>query len=518
MFSALVSAPLWLLPDHLHNVAKMLSETETMQRPQATGMSGRALLVILVSAALTMVDFFIVNVALAPMGAEFGASPGTLEWVVVGYGGAYSVLLVFGGRLGDIWGRRRTAFIGLLGFTIMSAVCGLAPSIAILIPARILQGGFAAFLLPQTLATIHAVAEAGQKGRAIGWYGAVGGLSAALGQVLGGVLASGNLWGLGWRPVFLINIPIGILLLLGMVWVPESRAATKPRIDWSGTALFGIAMATCVMPLLLGSSLGWPWWAWLSLIVAAGATAALIGVERFIERGNGDPLIPPSLFRLTGVRRGLLFLAALGAAFGGNVFAFSITLQAGRGFSPLSSGLSLLPMAVGAFIASLLSARLIARLGTKTVALGGTVQALGLAVIAATTNVWWPLLTPWHFLVGMFLVGVGNGLLLTTLYRVVLSGVPSDQAGAASGVLNTAQQTSMALGVALIGTVFTTLQGTHGSETGFITVTLVWAVVAALAALLSTRLPELTSPSTPKTPNQRPESAPPATLQGSPQN
>jgi MFS family permease len=451
---------------------------------------GRGLLVLLVSAALTMVDFFIVNVALASIGSDLHAPASTLEWVVAGYGGVYSILLVLGGRLGDLWGRRRIAVVGLIGFTATSAICGFAPSIGVLIAARVVQGASAALLLPQTLATIQAVTGGEQKAKAIGWYGAVGGLSAALGQVLGGVLASWNIAGLGWRPIFLVNVPIGVLLLFGMSWVTESRAAKASRIDGLGTLVFAVAMAAFIAPLLLSPRYGWPWWSWTSLIIAMLAVAGFTRVERRVEQAGSDALIPPSLLRLAGVRRGLLALAALCIAFGGYAFAFSIALQEGLGFDPLLSGLSLLPMALGAFIASLRSAKVIGRFGAGAIAWGGAIQSLGLLLVLAASLLWWPGLTPWHFLLGMFLVGIGNGLLLPTIYRVVLSGVPSSHAGAASGVLNTAQQTAMSLGVAVIGTVFTTLQATHGNKTGFIVVTIVWALVAALVAASSRLLPD----------------------------
>ncbi|AWT26353.1 Multidrug resistance protein Stp [Corynebacterium provencense] len=467
----------------------MQSETET-DVAGTTVIRGRGLFVILVGAALTMVDFFIVNVALTSIGSELHAAAHTMEWVVAGYGGAYSILLVLGGRLGDMWGRRRIAVTGLVGFTAMSALCGLAPTVGVLIAARVIQGICAALLLPQTLATIQAVTEGEQKGRAVGWYGAVGGLSAALGQVLGGVLASWDIAGLGWRSIFLVNVPIGILLLIGMAWVPESRAPRAPHVDGRGTVIFAIAMATFIAPLLLGSSQGWPWWVWVSFAVAVVSVPLFVRTERRVEASGGDALIPSRLLQLTGARRGLLVISALCVAFGGYAFAFSIVLQDGLGFSPLFSGLSLLPMALGAFGASLRSADLISRFGTGTVALGGAVQSVGLLLVLAVNLLWWPSLTPWHFVPGMLLVGIGNGLLLTTIYRVVLSGVPGNLAGAGSGVLNTTQQTSMSLGVAILGTVFSSVQVSHGDQTGFVIVTVIWAVVAAGVAICSALLPD----------------------------
>lgn len=235
----------------------------------------------------------------------------------------------------------------MIGFTVTSAVCGFAPSIGVLIAARVIQGASAALLLPQTLATIQAVTIGEQKARAIGWYGAVGGLSAALGQVLGGVLASWNIAGLGWRPIFLVNVPIGLLLLFGMAWIPESRAAKASPIDGLGTVFFAVAMTAFITTLLLSPRYGWPWWSWTSLIIAVFAVAGFARVERGVERAGSNALIPPSLLRLVGVRRGLMALASLCIAFGGYAFAFSMALQESLGFDPLFSGLSLLPMALG---------------------------------------------------------------------------------------------------------------------------------------------------------------------------
>jgi MFS family permease len=457
----------------------------------ASQLSGRGLTVILLSAALTMVDFFIVNVALPSIANGFGSVSGMLEWVVAGYGGAYAILLVLGGRLGDTWGRRRLAVVGLIGFTVTSAACGFAPNIAALIGARVLQGASAALLLPQTLATIQASLVGEKKGRAIGLYGAVGGLAAVVGQVLGGVLVSWNVAGLGWRPIFLVNVPIGLLLLMGIRWVPETRVDQVRRIDGRGTSLFAIVMVALVTPLTLGPMFGWPWWTWASFALAVGAGWFLLPLERSVEKDGRSPLVPPALIGTSGMRWGLPTLAALGVAFGGFAFAFSIALQDGLHFGALASGLSLLPMAIGAFIAALYSNRLIGRFATMTLGIGGAVQALGLIGVLGVTLGWWPALSPWHFLPGMFLVGIGNGLLLPTAYRVVMSGVPAADAGAGSGILNTTQQAAMSVGVAAIGTIFSVLKAAHGDRPAFITVTIIWAAVAVVVALVSFRIPHL---------------------------
>lgn len=468
--------------------SKRQSSQQSGQLPQGLGAGGMA--VLLVSAAMTMIDFFIVNVALASMGVDLHADQASLEWVVAGYGGAYAVMLVMGGRLGDAIGRRRTAIIGLVAFTAASAVCGLAPTIEVLIAARVLQGVSAALLLPQTLATIRATTVGEAQSRAIGLYGAIGGLSAALGQVVGGVLVAANLAGLEWRPIFLINVVVGVLLLFGMVFVPETRSEVETSFDGPGTLLFGLVMVALFVPATVGPMLGWPWWSWLCLVAAVLASVALITVERRTEGSGRSALLPPSLLKAQGVRSGLVALIVLCVAFGGYAFAFSLSLQHGRHFSALASGMSLLPMAIGAFLASLVSARFMKKLGVGTIAIGGAVQAAGLAWVAVSAGINWLGLTPWHLLPGMLLIGVGNGLLLTMLYRVILRAVPANQAGAGSGVLNTAQQMALTLGVATVGSLFSVVQARSGDQAGLITVAVIWAITATAVAVFSWVFPD----------------------------
>src|ERR687886_2478042 len=216
-----------------------------------------------------MIDFFIVNVALPSMAADLDASTAVLELVVSGYATAYAVLLVVGGRLGDAFGRRRLFLTGMAAFTLTSLLCGLAATAPALVAARVLQGAAAALLVPQTLATIQATGTAASRARAVGWFGATGGIAAVVGQVLGGVLVSADVAGSSWRPIFLVNVPIGLAgLVLGRTLVPETRSPLAARPDLPGTVLLAGAVVAVLLPLTQGRAEGWPAW---SVVLLASA-------------------------------------------------------------------------------------------------------------------------------------------------------------------------------------------------------------------------------------------------------
>jgi MFS family permease len=461
------------------------SYTSPSYKLQNTG-----LYLLLVAAAMTMMDFFIVNVALPTIGQEFHTSVGALEWVVAGYGGAYAILLVMGGRLGDIFGRKRILLIGLIGFIVASAICGASPSIVVLVIARVFQGAMAAMLLPQVLATIQAATTGDTRSRAIALYGAVGGLSAALGQVLGGVLVSWNIANMTWRPIFYINVLIGVVLLIGLFTVPQTKLVERVTLDGRGTILFAAAMSGLVIPLIIVPTYGWRWWVWTCLAAAVAVIVLFYYVESHVERNNKTALLPPHLLALRGMRRGLLALAFPTIAFGGFAFAFSVALQHGLGFGALASGLSLLPMALGAVAGAIPSSKIIAKIGISVMVLGGAAQVIGIVLVVVLTYSWGSNLSPWHFVLGMFFVGIGNGLFIPAIYRVVLNGVPEAEAGAGSGILNTTQQAAMTLGVAAVGTLFTTMQARHGDHVGFMAVCLMWIAIDVLVVSFSWLLPD----------------------------
>ncbi|WP_442814530.1 MFS transporter [Streptomyces sp. NBC_01198] len=464
--------------------------SSTPQKSAAPALSALGLLTVLLGAALPMVDFFIVNVALPTIDRDLDAGPAVLEMVVAGYGVAYAVLLVLGGRLGDMFGRRNLFLWGLGLFAATSLACGVAPTAWTLVAARVAQGAASALLLPQALATIQSATSGSSRGKALSYYGATAGIASVVGQVLGGVLVSADIAGSGWRAIFLVNVPVAaVALVLALTSVPETRSANPARIDRAGTGLLAVTLITLLLPLTEGRAAGWPLWSWVLLAVSPFAAAAFVAVERHGERTGGNPLLPPSLVRIHSVRSGLLLIVPLCLGFGGFMFVLAVAMQDGLHLGALAAGAALAPLCATFFAASLLGPRLVARFGRRTVTAGSLIQGAGLLILAGTFFWGWPHIGVLALAPGMAVTGFGQGLLLPVVFRIVLSEVPAAQAGVGSGAMATTQQSSLALGVATLGTLFLTLTTSVGFRDA-----LVWALLAqlgavALTAAFSLRLP-----------------------------
>lgn len=457
--------------------------------PAPPALSATGLFTVLLGAALPLIDFFIVNVALPAISSDLHASPSVLELVVAGYGVAYAVLLVLGGRLGDIFGRRRLFLAGMAAFGVTSLACGLAPTAWTLVAARVAQGAAAALMLPQVLATIHSSTSGRRHARAMSLYGATAGLSMVAGQILGGVLVAADIAGTDWRAVFLVNVPVVVLgLVLAVRAVPETRSAHPAPVDGPGTVLLAVALVTLLAPLTEGRSAGWPLWTWVSLVVFPVAAAGFFAVERRADRAGRIPLVPPSLFRLPGMRRALPMMLPFSIGFGGFMFVIAVALQEGLRYGPVKAGLALAPMAAAFFVGSLFGPRLLGRFGSRVVTAGGVLQGVGIAVLAVTVARDWPDLTVAALAPGVTLAGLGQSLQLPVLMRLVLTGVPSERAGVGGGVMVTTQQSALALGVATLGTLFLSLAPSHGMRDALVTVLAVQLVVVALTTTMSLRL------------------------------
>ena len=453
-------------------------------------LSGLGLFTVLLAAALPLVDFFIVNVALPTIGTDLAAGESVLELVVAGYGVSYAVLLVLGGRLGDLFGRRRLFLVGMAAFGLTSLACGLAPGAWSLVAARVAQGASAAAMLPQVLATIQATTTGPRRAKAMGLYGATAGLAMVAGQILGGVLVAADIAGTGWRSVFLVNVPV---VLAGLVpafrVVPETRSPRPEPVDVPGTFLLAASLLTLLVPLTEGRAAGWPLWTWLSLAAFPLVTAAFFAVERRADREGRTPLVPPSLFALTSLRRGLLLVLPFSIGFSGFMFVIAVALQQGAGLSPVAAGLALAPLAVVFFVFSLLGPRLVARYGTRVVTAGAALQGVGLALMALAAWRFWPHFGFVELLPGAAVAGAGQALQLPVVYRVILSEVPPARAGVGSGVMITTQQSALALGVATLGTLFLSLVPGMGMRNALVTTLLVQLGGVVLTGLLSLRLP-----------------------------
>jgi MFS family permease len=447
---------------------------------------------------LSVLDFFIVNVALPDIDHSLRAGPAALEFVVAGYSLTLACTLVAGGRLGDAYGRRRVFTAGVAGFTLASALCGLAPTAGTLIAARALQGFAAGVMVPQVLATIQAGFQGHDRQRALGVFGAVTGSACVAGQLLGGVLVSADLAGTGWRPIFLVNVPVGLAALAASRVVPESRAAGASRVDLRGAVLLAATLLALLVPLATGREAGWPAWCWASFAAVPVLGALFWADQRRTEHRGGNPLLPPSLFDQSGMRRGLPVALLYFPCFGGFMLITAVTLQSGRGMSALDDGLALVPFAAVFLVTSLVARNLVARYGRATIVAGALCYAAGNGVFAA--EAWWGYgsLDGVRLLPAMLLIGFGCALILVPLFGLVLGAVAPQVAGAASGVLTTTQQSGLALGVGTLGTLFYALLG-HGAWRAATT----WTLVAVAALALATAVGAVFLPSPARLPARR---------------
>lgn len=471
-----------------------MTETTTSRtvRPPAAppALSGLGLFTVLLAAALPLIDFFIVNVALPTIGKDLSASEAVLELVVAGYGVSYAVLLVLGGRLGDLFGRRRLFLGGMAAFGLTSLACGLAPTAWTLVAARIAQGAASAAMLPQVLATIQSATEGPRRAKAMGLYGATAGLGMVAGQILGGVLVAADIAGTGWRAVFLVNVPVVVLgLFLAARVVPETRSQHPEPVDVPGTLLLAASLLALLAPLTEGRAAGWPLWTWLSLAAFPGVAAAFYAVERRADRQGRTPLVPPSLLALTSLRRGLVLVLPFSIGFSGFMFVIAVALQRGAGLGPVAAGMALAPMAVAFFLVSLAGPRLVTRYGSRIVAAGSVVQAVGVGLILLAAWRSWPDLGFVELLPGAAVAGAGQALQLPVIFRIILSEVPAARAGVGSGVMVTTQQSALALGVATLGTLFLSLVPGMGMRDALVTTLSVQLAGVVLTGLLSLRLP-----------------------------
>lgn len=458
----------------------------------AAGLTRAGLAVLITAVFLPQVDFFIVNVALPTIQSSLGASAGALELVVAGYGTAYAATLVLGGRLGDMIGRRRMLLIGMSGFVLTSLVCGTAPGIGVLLAARILQGAAAGLVVPQVIATLHATLSGERRHRALGLYSSAAGAAIVVGQLVGGLLVTADVAGTGWRPIFLVNVPIGAVALIAAGrFVPASRSPHPFGLDLVGTLLFAGTLVALLVPLAEGPTIGWPPWSWGALALVPVLAAATVVIERRAEAAGRVPLLPPSLLRLRSMRRGFAMHLPFMLTYGAFMFVFALTVQTGLHSGVLGGGLAVLPLAVAYFAGSLAAPRAIARFDTRrVVAVAAVAVALGLLALVLVTVTTWPHTDYWAFAPGLVLAGAGQALVFACLFRLILLDVPEHLVGVGGGVVTTVQQSGLALGVATLGTLFVGLEKT-GVGTAFVVSLAVQAAIMLAIAAGSLTLPHL---------------------------
>jgi EmrB/QacA subfamily drug resistance transporter len=447
----------------------MTTDHETVAgRPtQREGLDPRrwlTLIVLLLAAFMNLLDISIVNIAIPSIQRNLHATYADVQWALAGYTLAYALVLITGGRLGDSFGRKRLFLIGVAGFTVMSALCGAAASPGMLIACRVAQGAFGAIMIPQVLSVIQVIFPAAERIKALAAFGVTAGLGTVSGPLLGGLLTQHNLFGLDWRPIFLINVPVGVLAFVASaVLVRDSRAPRRPRLDPGGVALISAALLALLYPLVQGRQLGWPTWTFVSLAASLPLFAAFVWYERAKDRRDGSPLVQLSLFG----RRSFAVGIAIAVTFflGVTSFALILTLflQVGFGFGPLHAGLTFLPFSGGVLVSSGAAARLAPRFGRGVTMAGAAVMAAAMAGLIATVHHYGAAVTTWEMVPALVAAGLGMGAVLAPLADIVLDRVPEQHAGSASGVFNTSLQLGASIGVAVIGVIFFGLLGSQSA-------------------------------------------------------
>ncbi|MCY2960132.1 MAG: MFS transporter [Planctomycetota bacterium] len=415
---------------------------------------------------LGVVDFFVLNLALPELQKDLHATYAQLELAIALYGLGNAVFVVTGGRLGDAYGRRRVFLTGMIAFVAASVLVALSPTAWFLLGARLLQGIAAAVLFPQVLALVTVLFPDHERPRAFAYFGLTVASASITGQLLGGFLLQLDAFGLGWRALFLINVPIGAIgWFIAQRTLREVRAEDPPGLDVGGVLVATAVLALVLVPLTLGHEEGWPAWAIWMLVAAAPALFLFVKLERRTALAGRDPLVDLALFRLMGYRRGLFIVGTYFLGAGSLFLVLSLFEQSGLGREPVRAALSFLPSGVATFAASWLATRH-ASAKPNLFLFGGLACVLaGLATLVGSLAWLVGVERDVGMGVGLALYGFGNGAISPVLYSTILRGVPARSAGSASGVLATVQQVAAALGVALIGLLFATvLAGRSGPE------------------------------------------------------
>ena len=425
-----------------------------------------ALLSLFLASTMELLDTTIVNVALPTIESGLSASAAQLQWMVAAYPLAFAVGLITGSRLGDLWGRKRVFVAGLVGFTLMSAACGFAPNAEALVGFRALQGLTAAAMIPQVLSSLQVMYAPHERAKAMGMFTGLAGLSAVLGPVIGAVLTEADLGGLGWRSIFLVNVPFGVLAIVAALrWVPESVAAQRPCIDARGVTVLAVGLLAVLYPLTMGRELGWPAWVYAAMAVGVVVLALFARSQVRAERTGREPLVALSLYRGRGFGAGSAMNSLLFMAMSSYFLCQTIYLQAGLGWSVLHAGLAGVPFALTTTVFAGVGVAVLApRIGRRVLQIGALTWAVGAVFIAAAVHGADASTSVWAFVPGFIVSGAGFGLMVSPIGVFTLAEVPVAKAGSASGLFSTTGQLSGAIGVAVLGSVFFSVVDAHASS------------------------------------------------------
>jgi EmrB/QacA subfamily drug resistance transporter len=444
---------------------------DTEKLPTRAGHPRRWAILGLVLAAecMDLLDGTIVNVAAPTIRQDLHASASALQWVIGGYALAFAMVLLVGARLGDIYGRKPLFVIGAAGFVVSSLACAFAVSPEMLIATRLAQGSAAALLIPQGLGIVREVFGPSEQGKALAIFGPVIALSAVLGPIIGGSLISANALGSGWRLIFFVNLPLGLVATLGAVrLMPASVRASGARLDLVGAALAAAGMGLLVYPLIQGQSAGWPLWTFAMIAGSAASFGLMVVWTRRRGARGQEALIDPGIFRHRAYTAGLATILVFFAGMIGMLLVFTLFLQFGEHFSAIHAGLTVAPFAVGSVAGSILAAAVLApRLGRAVLQLGAVAMAGGFLWVHQVIAGHGLHTTSLELVAPQLVVGVGLGLVISPLFDFILASVTDAEVGSGSGVLNAVQQLAGAVGVAALGTIFFSVLTHHGFVAAF---------------------------------------------------
>jgi EmrB/QacA subfamily drug resistance transporter len=411
--------------------------------------------VILAAEIMDLLDSTVINIAAPSIRADIGGTYSAVQWFAAAYTLAFAVGLIIGGRLGDIHGRRTMFLLGATGFTAASAACSLANSPEVLITARVIQGLFGAMLIPQGLGIIRRMFPPNEMAKAFGLFGPIMGLSAVLGPILAGVLVNADLFGLGWRSVFWINVPVGVAVIVGAFkFLPRQENHERVTLDLWGVFIVAVATFALIFPLVQGREEDWPWWTFVMLASSIVMFGVFAWHELRVERHNQSPLVITSLFHKRAFTAGMVFGSVFFAAMSGVFLCIGLYLQFGLGFSPLRAGITTAPIAFGIAIGAGVGGSMVSKLGRRLMLWGLTIMPAGLLLLWATLQSEGSSVSSWQFAPSLLVAGIGMGMVFSPFFGIVLAGVEERETGSAAGTLNAIQQFGGSLGIAVVGTLF----------------------------------------------------------------